>query len=69
MGRSTCAMLQERSDRLKQFWNDIMVRAAPDCAGLLLLLDRDQRRSFYAALEKKQKELEKKHLNETACPA
>ncbi len=63
-GPLNIAMLQEHSDRLKQFWRDIMIRAAPDCAGLLLLLDRDQRRSFYAAVEKKQKELEKKFLNE-----
>ncbi len=62
-------MLRERSDSLKQFWNDIMVRAAPDCAGVLLLLDRDQRRDFYAALAKKQQQLEEKQLNENTCPA
>ncbi|MBN2106090.1 MAG: hypothetical protein JW832_01585 [Deltaproteobacteria bacterium] len=58
-------MLRQRSDSLKQFWNDIMIRSAPDCAGVLLLLDRDQRQAFYAALAKKQKQLEEKHLNET----
>jgi hypothetical protein len=61
----TPVLLHERSESLKQFWQTIMERAAPDCAGLLLLLDRDQRRTFYAAVEKKQKELEVKHYGES----
>jgi hypothetical protein len=64
-GPLSVVILRERSDSLKLFWNDLMVRAAPECAGVLLLLDRDQRRDFYAVLSKKQQQLEKKQLNET----
>ena len=62
----SAAVLQERYDSLQQFWRDIMERAAPDCAELLLGLDQDQRLAFYAAGAKKQKELEDRYLRETA---
>jgi hypothetical protein len=59
------ALLRERSDSLKQFWHDILNRAAPDCAALLLMLDRKQRSDLYSAMEKKQNELETRYRNET----
>ncbi len=64
-GPLSTGVLQERSDNIQQFWRDIMERAAPDCAELLLLFDQDQRRAFYAAGAKKQKELEDEHRGET----
>jgi hypothetical protein len=63
----TPALLQERSDSLKQFWHTIMEQAAPDCAGLLLMLDPHQRKALFAALNNKQKELEDIYLCETAA--
>ena len=64
-GPLSVAVLQERYDTIQQFWRDIMERAAPDCAELLLQFDQAQRRVFYAAGAKKQKELEGEHPGET----
>jgi len=64
-GPLSAAVLQERYDTIEQFWRDIMERAAPDCAELMLQFNQDQRRVFYAAGAKKQKELENEHPGET----
>jgi len=63
-GQLTPVLLKERTDSLKQFWRTSIERAAPDCAGLLLLLGRNQRLAFAAAVEKKQKKLEAAYLSE-----
>lgn len=59
------ALLQEHAGTLWGFWHDITARAAPDCAGLLLQLDRQQRRDMYATLEEKQREYQKRYAEET----
>ncbi len=66
-GPLNATLLQERSESLRQFWRTIIERAAPDCAELLLMLDRNQRLALYAAGSKKQNELEVKHRGETAA--
>jgi len=66
-GPLSASVLQERYGAINGFWRDSMERAAPECAELLLLLDQDQRRFLYAAAEKKQKQLEGKHVAEIAA--
>lgn len=61
------AVLQKRYAELTGFWRDLMERAAPDCAEVLLSLDPGQRRDLYGAAEKKQRKLEGRHRGETAA--
>lgn len=61
------AVLRERYAELTEFWRALTERAAPDCAAVLLSLDRAQRRNLYGAAEKKQRELEGRHRGETAA--
>jgi len=65
-GTVSPAVLQERYSAIKQFWRHIMERAAPDCAELLLRLDGRQRHAFYAAMNKKQQEMESRYAGRTA---
>lgn len=59
------ALLQAHASTLRGFWHDIATRMAPDCAGLLLQLDRQQRQDLYAALEEKQQEHQRRYAEET----
>ena len=57
-------MLLERKNTMREFIRVFIARAAPDCIKLLLWLDPEQRKSFYAAGAEKQQQFEEKYQDE-----